>query len=168
MPDKKRLYVAYGSNLNLEQMERRCPTAKVVGTAELKDHELLFRGSSDSAVATVEPKEGASVPVLLWDIQPGDEKALDRYEGFPRLYGKEDMSVDMGDRTVEAMVYVMTPGREPGLPSELYYGIIQEGYRSAGFDPSVLEAAVQRSAELMAAPMEELAGQNCPQMGWPW
>ena len=41
---KQRLYIAYGSNLNLEQMAFRCPTAKVVGKSELKDYELLFRG----------------------------------------------------------------------------------------------------------------------------
>ena len=29
---KSKLYIAYGSNLNLEQMKRRCPTAEVVGT----------------------------------------------------------------------------------------------------------------------------------------
>lgn len=166
MPEKKRLYVAYGSNLNLPQMEWRCPTAQVVGTGSLPDHELLFRGSSTNAVATVEPREGASVPILIWEIQPADEKALDRYEGYPRLYEKETMTVSIGGREVEAMAYVMTPGHEPGLPSEQYHGVIAEGYRSAGFDLSVLEAAVQRSAELMAAPMEELAGQNGLQMGW--
>lgn len=167
MPKKKRLYIAYGSNLNLPQMAWRCPTAKVVGTAMLPDHELLFRGNSVSAVATVEPREGASVPILLWDIRPADEKALDRYEGYPHLYEKETMTVTLDGREIEAMAYVMTPGHEPGLPSPQYHDVIAEGYRSAGFDLSVLEAAVLRSAELMAAPMEELAGQDGFQMGWP-
>ena len=27
----KRIYIVYGSNLNLEQMKYRCPNAKVVG-----------------------------------------------------------------------------------------------------------------------------------------
>ena len=27
----KRLYIAYGSNINLEQMANRCPNSKVVG-----------------------------------------------------------------------------------------------------------------------------------------
>lgn len=167
MSEKKRLYVAYGSNLNLSQMEWRCPTAEVVGTAVLPDYELLFRGSGDSAVATVEPRKGASVPILLWDIRPMDEKALDRYEGYPRLYEKETVTVSMGGEEVEAMAYVMTPGYEPGLPDQRYHDVIAEGYRSAGFDLSVLEAAVQRSAELMAAPMEELAGRDGLQMWWP-
>ena len=29
--EKRKKYIAYGSNLNLEQMARRCPTAKVIG-----------------------------------------------------------------------------------------------------------------------------------------
>ena len=62
MKGKQRLYIAYGSNLNLEQMAFRCPTAKVVGKSELKDYELLFRGGRRGAVATVEPKAGSTVP----------------------------------------------------------------------------------------------------------
>ena len=46
---KNRLYIAYGSNLNLPQMAFRCPTAKVVGTSEVKGYELL------SEAAAVEP-----------------------------------------------------------------------------------------------------------------
>ena len=69
------LYIAYGSNLNLSQMEQRCPTARVIGTSEIKDYELVFRGSRYSAVATIELCEGSNVPVLLWGIQPEDEKS---------------------------------------------------------------------------------------------
>ncbi len=50
-----RRYIAYGSNLNRAQMALRCPDAKVVGTGEIKDYELLFRGNRYGAVATVEP-----------------------------------------------------------------------------------------------------------------
>ncbi len=38
-----RYYLAYGPNLNLAQMEYRCPTAKKAGTYLLKDYELEFR-----------------------------------------------------------------------------------------------------------------------------
>jgi len=34
---KNKLYIAYGSNLNLPQMAHRCPSAKVVGASEIKD-----------------------------------------------------------------------------------------------------------------------------------
>ena len=62
----KRFYLAYGSNLNIPQMQRRCPTAKIVGTAEIKDYELLFKGSKTGSYLTIEPKKGATVPVAVW------------------------------------------------------------------------------------------------------
>ena len=36
-------YIAYGSNLSVEQMPRRCPEAKIVGTAVLKELETYFQ-----------------------------------------------------------------------------------------------------------------------------
>ena len=65
---RTKLYVAYGSNLHIGQMAHRCPTAKVVGASSLKGRRLLFRGGHGNAVATVEPYEGGSVPVLAWEI----------------------------------------------------------------------------------------------------
>lgn len=82
---KTKIYIAYGSNMNLRQMAHRCTTAKVIGTSELTDYQLLFRGARHGAVATVEPCEGYSVPVVVWEITTNDEVALDRYEGW-RVY----------------------------------------------------------------------------------
>lgn len=169
-----RLYIAYGSNLNLPQMAHRCPTARVVGSAEIKDYELLFRGARRGGVATIEPMEGASVPVLVWDIKPQDEAALDRYEGYPHLYEKEMVPLEMDGRQIEATVYVMTPGHHAGMPSLDYFRTILEGYKMAGFDASVLEQAVNRSMELMEQEQakvrlqeQEAAGKKW-QMGCPW
>lgn len=155
---KTQLYIAYGSNLNLPQMAHRCPTAKVVGASEIKDYELLFRGSRHNAVATVEPKEGSSVPVLVWSIKPQDEIALDCYEGYPNLYGKEMLTVELFGKPVSAMVYTMTPGHVAGYPSQYYLNVIEQGYTSAGFDPQILYDAVERSTELMADEQEPEQG----------
>ena len=92
----KRLYIAYGSNINLEQMAFRCPNSKVVGTRMIPGYELEFRG-----VATIVPKEGAEVPVLLWEIDQRDEISLDRYEGFPRMYRKELFEVEVDGKVRE-------------------------------------------------------------------
>lgn len=148
MSRKPRLYIAYGSNLNLPQMAFRCPTAEVVGASELKGYELLFRGGRRGAVATVEPKEGSAVPVLLWKIKPKDEEALDRYEGYPRFYDKQMMDVELDGSTVSAMVYIMTPGHEFGIPSDYYADVIWQGYESAGFDTQILEDAINHAYDL--------------------
>ncbi len=144
---QEKLYIAYGSNLNRRQMQHRCRTARVVGTAEVQDHELLFRGGSH-AVATIEPAAGKSVPVLLWSIRPGDEKALDLYEGWPRFYEKRDIDIQLGSQTVSAMAYVMTEGHAAGTPSQSYLATIAEGYQSAGFNLDVLQTALRRSVEV--------------------
>lgn len=118
---KDRLYIAYGSNLNLEQMKHRCPTAEVVGMAELRDWRLWFRGGERSAVATIERGKGSKVPVLIWRIQPRDEVALDHYEGFPFLYRKETLRLTMGSKRVRAMVYIMNEAGHPyNTPSTGY------------------------------------------------
>lgn len=146
MKPKDRLYIAYGSNLNLEQMAYRCPTAEVVGTAVLRDWRLWFRGGSGGAVATVEREKGWKVPVLIWKIQPQDEQALDRYEGFPFLYRKETLRLTVNGKRVRAMVYIMNEkGRPYGTPSAGYLDTIRKGYESAGFDCSTLAHAVKDS-----------------------
>ncbi len=154
---KKGLYIAYGSNLNIEQMAYRCPTAQPVGTAMLKDHELLFRGGRRGGFATVEPKTGATVPVLVWHIRPNDEEALDHYEGFPRLYGKQMMDIELDGKPASAMVYVMQPGLDAVRPSRHYLDIIREGYVAAGFDAAILDAAVKRTDEVMEEEAQRLA-----------
>ncbi len=136
-----RLYVAYGSNLYLPDMQNRCPTADIAGTAVLKDYELRFR----DGLATVEPKPGAEVPVLVWDIQPKDEKHLDAYEGWPTLYRKETVTVEMDGQPTEAMVYIMNDGHRLSPPSKHYYETIHDGYISAGFDESILQNAAHQS-----------------------
>lgn len=70
-------YLAYGSNLSMAQMAQRCPDAVYVGTAELKDYQLLFKGSQSGSYLTVEPKKGSTVPVLVWRISERDEHYLD-------------------------------------------------------------------------------------------
>ena len=82
-----KLYVAYGSNLNKEQMARRCPTAKIYGTGFLNNWELIYRGSKTGAYATIRRKKGSKLPVAVWKIEDIDERNLDIYEGYPKLYG---------------------------------------------------------------------------------
>jgi len=164
---KETLYIAYGSNLNLTQMSYRCPTAEVIGTSEMKDYEMLFRGSRSSAVATVEPLIGARVPVLLWKIRPQDELALDHYEGYPNFYRKELFPVELSGRSVNAMVYIMNDGRPFGAPSDYYLNTILEGYHSAGFDTDFLEQAVEKSIQL-AQDQEQYEPQQGNLFGQQW
>lgn len=142
----KTIYLAYGSNLHIEQMAQRCPTAQVLGPAKLKGYRLTFRGAYGCAVANIEPDVTGMVPVLLWEIEALDEKALDRYEGYPVLYRKETVTVMFQGKRVKAMVYVMNEGKPLGAPGGRYYDIIRYGYRKAGFDIGILDRAVKDAA----------------------
>ena len=149
--NEKTIYLAYGSNLNKEQMAYRCPNAEFLGTATLKGYELLFRGGRKSAVATIEPKKNGRVPVGLWSITPRCEKALDIYEGFPHLYRKETVTVELNGDPIEAMVYIMNDGRPLNEPSPYYYTIIRKGYIDCGLNLQPLNTAVKRNREKMIA-----------------
>ena len=88
----KKLYIAYGSNMDTEQMAYRCPDAKPLGVCLLRDWRLMFKGSLTGAYATIEKEKGFRVPALLWEISEADEKRLDRYEGFPNFYYKANVT----------------------------------------------------------------------------
>lgn len=143
---RKKLYVAYGSNLNFHQMKYRCPGAKLCATGVIDGYELQFKGQPYGAFATIAPKAGASVPVAVWEISRQNELALDRYEGYPSHYFKEEVSVQLGGREVTAMVYLMNRKMDFGLPSPYYYATVQEGYRDCGLNVSILQKALRASA----------------------
>lgn len=88
---EKRYYVAYGSNLNVRQMLMRCRTARMIGTSSIKNYRLMFKGSQTGSYLTIEPSPGSEVPVGVWEVSETDERALDRYEGYPNFYYKKEM-----------------------------------------------------------------------------
>ena len=147
----KRYYIAYGSNLNISQMRMRCPGARIIGTSVIEDYQLLFKGSKTGSYLTIEPKGGAEVPVVIWEVTESDEKALDRYEGYPNFYYKKEMNLDIkGIRTGkvrrrEAFVYIMHEERELGIPSGFYVKTCLDGYRAFGFDEKYLFDAIRIS-----------------------
>ena len=145
---RKRYYIAYGSNLSVEQMAHRCPDAKITGMATLKDWKLVFKVHAD-----IVPCEGRVVPVLIWEISERDEKNLDLYEGFPHYYVKRQMDVTLTDlngknpRQVNAMAYVMTEGHSVRMPMKGYYDVLAEGYARFGFNTYQLELALEEAKE---------------------
>ena len=147
----KRYYIAYGSNLSIPQMRMRCPGARIIGTSVIEDYQLLFKGSKTGSYLTIEPMEGAKVPVVIWEVTETDEKALDRYEGYPNFYYKKEMTLDIkGIRTGkvrrrDAFVYIMHEERELGIPSWYYVNTCLDGYRAFGFDEKYLFDAIRIS-----------------------
>lgn len=144
---KKRVYLAYGSNLDITQMAERCPTATILGIGKIQDYELVFKGSLTGAYLTIEPKEGKYVPVGAWEVTPEDEEKLDAYEGYPRFYYKKDMVLPLTNyktgktRRRRAFAYVMPDGRRLGIPTRRYLSTCANGYDAFGFDLELLKEA---------------------------
>ena len=139
---KKRLYIAYGSNLNKGQMQHRCPTAKPIAVATLKDHQLVFQGRPYGAHANVIPAEGQEVPVAIWEISARDEANLDIYEGVRGgYYTKETMEIEVNGEMQEALIYIMTPNPY-GTPTDEYLHTIAVGYADFNLPAQILNKAV--------------------------
>lgn len=131
--------------MNLNQMAFRCPDAQVVDTVRLEGYRLAFRmNGGGHGVATILPEPDSFVDGVLWRISERDEQSLDLYEGFPRLYGKEPVTVvDPDGLKREVMAYTMnSPYKDvPALPSKSYLEDILNGCRQNGIETaSILEA----------------------------
>jgi gamma-glutamylcyclotransferase (GGCT)/AIG2-like uncharacterized protein YtfP len=124
------LYFAYGSNLNIDQMAHRCPNATPFSVAKLEGYALTFW---HSGVATIVPaKKTDYVPGVIWRITDECETSLDRYEGYPHLYNKNEVTVNAQKSNIYTpMVYIMNEQyHQPCLPPYHYFKSIKQGYAS--------------------------------------
>jgi gamma-glutamylcyclotransferase (GGCT)/AIG2-like uncharacterized protein YtfP len=137
-------YFAYGSNLDSQQMSRRCPGATVVGLGELRDHRLTFPLTSHDwggGVAGVGVAHGESVWGVVYELTDEHLAALDGYEQFVgpgdqhNLYDRETTSVqlvraDDGSfpRRLHVWIYLARPAN-PSPPSRRYLDTILAGAR---------------------------------------
>ena len=159
---EKKLYFAYGSNINLEQMAIRCPAARPLMPVVLEDYTLVYRGIG---VATVVPERDSVVNGLLWIITPSCEKALDRYEGYPHLYHKTDVTVtdpNTGE-IYHTMMYEMDERyKEPAIPSPYYYSIIEEGYKQNNMDTRSLRKSLGNAEKEMQTFQKQMLFNDLP------
>ena len=139
------LYFAFGSNLDREQMRRRCPGAVHLVRATMSGYRLAFTGYSrvwQGPVATILPEPGSQVAGVLYRLAPGELRVLDRYEGHPHSYRRYRRIVrDSRGQRHRAHVYVLPPDGELAFPSIPYLSVIWRAYQRLGFDESVLRAA---------------------------
>ena len=130
------LYFAYGSNLNLFQMKRRCKDSIFLKKINLKDFRLTFR--SKYRAADIEPKKNSIVPGGLFEISRIDEKKLDVYEDFPILYKKYYFYY----YKKKVMTYTMVKKSPFKFPTERYLNIVKRGYKDCKLDIKYLNSAL--------------------------
>jgi phage replication-related protein YjqB (UPF0714/DUF867 family) len=128
MPEPVHTYFAYGSNLCVQQMARRCPGAVDPRPATLADHDWLI---NERGVATVEPFDGGQVHGVLWRLTDHDLATLDSAEGVPVRYRRDRLTVRTDDGCAEAWVYI-DHRVEPGPPRPGYLERIIDGAEHHG------------------------------------
>ena len=122
------LYFAYGSNLNLFQMKRRCKDSIFLKKIYLKNFRLTFR--SKYRAADIESKKNSIVQGGLFEISKNDEKKLDIYEDFPNLYKKFYFSY-YGKKIMTYTMVKKTPFR---FPTEKYLNVVKRGYKNCNLN----------------------------------
>ncbi|OBJ50687.1 poly-gamma-glutamate hydrolase family protein [Mycobacterium asiaticum] len=128
MPVRRHPYFAYGSNLCVNQMARRCPDAIDPRPAVLCDHGWLI---NQRGVATVEPSAGNEVHGVVWQLSDHDLTVLDSAEGVPVRYRRDELTVHTQTGPEPAWVYIdhrVTPGPpRPGYLSRIIDGATHHG-----------------------------------------
>jgi hypothetical protein len=97
------LYFAYGSNMDVNAMGRRCPRSRALGLARLERHRLaVMREGWLTAVRN----PSSAVHGVLWDLALSDIAALDRHENLSQgLYVKLTQAVIAERGPKQAIVY---------------------------------------------------------------
>ncbi|KAG0635479.1 Butirosin biosynthesis, BtrG-like protein [Tuber brumale] len=144
-------YFAYGSNLWLAQMHRRCPEHKLIGTALLPRHRwhINTRGYAN-LVPTTAANDDHDTYGVVYTLSESDEAQLDLSEGVPYWYQRVKCPVKLlpstascssssadegqggGERVLEDVLVYMDPIRtRDGVPKEEYIHRINNGFRDA-------------------------------------
>lgn len=133
----ERLYFAYGSNMDEEQMAKRCPDAKLIKKARLDGYKFII---NSRGVASIIKQSGSYVEGLLWEISFNDEASLDRYEGADSGIYSKDEAVVNGDESEgknKVLVYIAADDSH-GYPRPGYLEKIIKAAEKFKFDSDYL------------------------------
>jgi hypothetical protein len=131
------LYFAYGSNMDVAAMARRCPRSKALGLARLERHRLaVMREGWLTAIRN----PSSAVHGVLWDLALSDIPALDRHESLPQgLYVKLTQAVIAERGPKQAIVY-FGANSGPGVPRPAYIAEVVAAARSWRLPAEAVEA----------------------------
>lgn len=143
----KILYFAYGSNLSHEQMKQRCPESKFIGRAILKNYKLIYDGYGPhrhGAVANILPQVGELVWGGLFELSQNDLNNLDKFEGYPNIYNRKEVSVENDRNDIIEKVFIYYKKSEAqGIPSQEYQDIIVKGAEECGLPQDYIDKTLK-------------------------
>ena len=125
-------YFAYGSNMNWQQMQQRCPSSKFVCVARLADYQFGITRHSrlrNCGTANIFPAAEKEVWGIVYEVSASDLATLDSFEDG---YRRETLPVHArgdGTRPLEVLVYIADIETNVPLPNAEYKRLILEGAR---------------------------------------
>ena len=142
-------YFAYGSNLDLPQMKRRCPSSKLISKGSLSGYRLTFNRFSSGwggGVADVIQDQGSKVWGLVFELFDTDLERLDRYEGYHKdwtsLYERWKTVIDTPNGQVsDVWVYTVVEKQKFVKPTPEYLQIIKDAAVKWNFPKAYLTLA---------------------------
>jgi len=142
------LYFAYGSNMDLEQLADRCPSAKFQHVAVARGYRLAFTRFSQKrqcGVADLILDMGSEVWGAVFKIGAPDVTKLDRSEGAhltPPAYRRVPLEVSRAadGESVHAFTYeVVAKAAEHVKPNTVYLGLMVGGAVRWGLPQQYIE-----------------------------
>ena len=119
-------YIAYDTDLNIDEIKTHCPSAKIIKTVKIKNVKLSFR----KGLLTIESSMDDEIPAVIWEISEQDLKVLDKKH---RNYEKILL--------VEGFLYVILKNYPIEAPNIMYLRSLVKGYEDFDFDLDILQKA---------------------------
>ncbi len=148
------LYFAYGSNLNLSDLDESfrkngypAGLLKFHSLAWLPDFEPAFTYRSQSrggGVLSIRERIGSVVEGVLFEVCDVGWAALDRKEGAPNCYERVPVTVlDASGCEITAVTYRVLPGKEKSFvrPTEECVSVVRNGLSTWGICHQAMTAA---------------------------
>ena len=142
----EKLYFAFGSNMHLAQMAKRCPQSRFIGTAVLDNYRFQI---NERGFANVLPssKRGDFVEGLVYLLSQSDEANLDRSEGVPWAYQKDSLEVEVFTASIDHVGRAVPDLAQHLLDSEQYPAQPQNSSQSTNVQGQLTEALVYLSPD---------------------
>lgn len=107
-------YFAYGSNMDSEQMKTRCPSSfGLLGVGVLKGWRFFINSRH---VANITQSKNSKVYGLLFEINKDCLESLDRSEGYPKIYDRQELTIIFEGKKINAWVYIDSNSTRLGRP----------------------------------------------------
>ena len=149
------LYFAYGSNMNWDQMQDRCPSAQFICKAKLPNHRLEFtRQSKKRGVADAVKNSGSDIWGVIYEINNNDISRLDKKEGFrpggnpnDNAYFRKECTVfkeGQQNSSLEVFIYFVQSKGGPYETDLEYKNLLVTGAKYWGLPKEYIEETLEQ------------------------